>query len=268
MADTENLELRLAMLERGHEALRAFIEPAFWNLVDRVYAQGPPPDTARCLACDLEQRAESFGRRHDQCVFGGGVLERLECPRCGCVFGPLKYLDLTSELVSLDYRLLYTHHREGDSTEHEVRAFQALTPAGDGAYLNWGAGAWSSSIARLRERGWNVWGYEPNLPTDDPFVVSDWRELDTTFDGIFSNNLIEHLPDPAAQFVELRRLLKPGGRMAHASPCFEWSYGFSRFHVFFPLADAPRVLANRTGFDLVDRLDDGDFRVRVFEARE
>jgi SAM-dependent methyltransferase len=92
------------------------------------------------------------------------------------------------------------------------------------------------------------------------------EEISARFDGIFSNNVIEHLVDPAAQFREFHRLLKNGGRMAHASPCYAWSFAYSRFHVFFPLGEAAARLAERSGFTLSAAVDDGDFRVRVFDA--
>jgi len=267
MARSDDLEARLATLERHHETLRGFIVPAYWSLVDRLYARTPAPDKARCLACGFEQKVARFAKRHDACVFGGGALERLECPRCGCVFGPLKYLQTPPEVVDLDYRLLYAHYSEGDSTEQEIRAFHAMGPKPGGVYLNWGSGAWSASVDRLRAEGWDVWGYEPTVAVDSAFVVGSKDQIGAKFDGIFSNNVIEHLFDPAAQFAEFKGYLKPDGRMAHASPCYDWLYAFSRFHVFFPMGEAPRRLAQRTGFDLVDQADDGEFKVRVFAVR-
>jgi len=170
-----------------------------------------------------------------------GRLERLECPECGCVFGPLKYLRTPEALVSADYALLYSFYSEGDSTEEELRAFDLLKPTRDRLYLNWGSGAWSRSVEILRAQGYDVWGYEPNAQTDSPFVVRRREEVSARFDGIFSNNVIEHLFSPLDQFLDFRTLLKPDGRMVHASPCYEWSFAFTRFHVFFPLGEAPFV---------------------------
>jgi SAM-dependent methyltransferase len=258
----ESLERRLERLESRLDALGGFIQPAFWNLLDRWYAQNGPANPPRCLACDS---AGPFALRHDDCVFGGGRLERLECPDCGCVFGPMKYLELPPGLVDADYRLLYQTYTEGDSTEQEIRAFHALNPKPGGLYLNWGSGAWSASVERLRAQGWDVWGYEPHAETSSPFVVKNRGEVSAKFDGIFSNNVIEHLIDPAAQFADFADVLKDDGRMAHASPCYDWRYAFTRFHVFFPRGDAPERLAARTGYRVTAREDDGDYRVRVFE---
>ncbi|MCC7266012.1 MAG: methyltransferase [Caulobacteraceae bacterium] len=267
MDQKPDLEARLAKLERDQALLRGFVLPAYWSLVDRLYARTPLPETAACLACGFSQKLARFARRHDACVFGGAALERLACPKCGCVFGPLKYLQTPPEVVEADYRLLYAHYSEGDSTEQEIRAFHALQPKPGGLYLNWGSGAWSASVDRLRAEGWDVWGYEPHAEVTSPFVVRNKGEISARFDGIFSNNVIEHLFDPLAQFAEFKGYLKPDGRMAHASPCYDWLYAFTRFHVFFPLGEAPRRLAERSGFSLVGAEDDGEFKVRVFQAR-
>ena len=48
----------------------------------------------------------------DRCVFGGGTLERYQCPACDAVFGPQKYLDLSEEFVSREYAMLYTRYNE------------------------------------------------------------------------------------------------------------------------------------------------------------
>jgi SAM-dependent methyltransferase len=263
-ADPQGLEARLARLEANYELLKNFAVGGVWHALNRLYTSDAAPRRLSCLACGrLVDRRSAEVRRSD-CVFGGGPIERLVCPSCGCVFGPLSLLDAPAEWIAADYRLLYAFYSEADSTEEEVRAFEALDPAPGGVYLNWGAGAWSRSVEVLRSRGYDVWGYEPNAAVARPYVVGRREEVSALFDGIFSNNVIEHFIDPAAQFRDFAGLLKPGGRMAHASPCYEWSFDFTRFHVFFPLGDSVAALARRTGFRLIGREDDGDFRVRIF----
>ncbi len=261
------LEARVARLEAREQALRAWAVPAVWDALDRVYAHAAP-GRPRCLACGHEGPADGFALHVDRCTFGGGRLERRECPRCGCIFGPAKYLDTPDALVAADYRLLYAHYSEGDSTEEEVRAFHALRPERGGVYLNWGSGAWSGTVDRLRAEGWDVWGYEPHAPGEHPFVVRTRAEVSARFDGLFSNNVIEHLFDPVAAFRDFGTNLKPGARMAHASPCYSHRFAFTRFHVFFPLGEAPARLGERAGFALVDAEDDGGFQVRVWRAPE
>ena len=259
------LEARVARVEVREQALREWAVPAVWNALDRLDARAPDLSAPVCLACAHTGPAQTFPLHVDACVFGGGRLERRECPACGCIFGPTKYLQTPDALVAADYRLLYAHYAEGDSTGEEVRAFHALRPERGGLYLNWGSGAWSGTVDRLRAEGWDVWGYEPHAPGEHPFVVRTRGEVSAMFDGVFSNNVIEHLFDPAVAFADFSANLKPSGRMAHASPCYAYAFAYTRFHVFFPTGEAPARLGERAGLPLVAAEDDGGFSVRVWE---
>src|SRR5690242_10884695 len=121
------LERRLTDLERRHELLKGFIVPALWDAHDRLYERVPPTVPPPCLACDTSPSTVPFRERVDVCAFGGGRLVRLECPSCGCVFGPIKYLETPPALIEADYRLLYASYSEGDSTEHELRRSEEHT---------------------------------------------------------------------------------------------------------------------------------------------
>jgi SAM-dependent methyltransferase len=258
----------LERVERRQRMMGDLFVRAYWSALDDIEARiARPDDLLTCLAC-----GEEFARAHGeavatQCAFGGGRLERYRCPACGCIFGPAKCLRASQGVLDADTALLYEAYSESDGTAHELRAFRLLDPKPGGLYLNWGSGAWSRSIETLRGEGYDVWGFEPNVKPGSPFVARSRAEISARFDGIFSNNVLEHLSDPLAQFREFASLLKPGGRMAHATPCYEYFCAETRFHVFFPLGDAPQRLAARTGFDLVGAERDGDFDARVFQLR-
>lgn len=260
------LRTRLDALEQAHKAASELLIPGLWTTLARLYERSSDNRPLTCLACARTAASDQFGIREDICAFGGGRLKRHECPSCGCVFGPQWYLDTPSEVVDADYRQLYRNYREADSTDDEIRAFHLLEPKPDGVYLNWGSGAWSKSVQTLREHGWEVWGYEPHAETDSPFTVRNRAEISARFDGVFSNNVIEHFFDPAAQFADFRQVLKPGGKMVHASPCYAWACAHTRFHTFFPMGEAPERLAQRTDFALERQVEDGEFRAAVFRA--
>ncbi|WP_211854273.1 methyltransferase domain-containing protein [Plastoroseomonas hellenica] len=266
MSPTPTIEARLDQLESRQILLRESLIRAFWEQADRLDALTLPGRRLRCPICDREETRERLEKRIDQCQFGGGRLERYECQGCGGVFGPAKFLDLSPEMVSTDYRLLYDGYAEANSTASEIRAFRSLLPEAPGPYLNWGCGRWSDTIPTLRAEGHDVWGYEPAAPpVDGGFIVGDKGHISAQFAGIFSNNVIEHMLRPVEEFRYFHSILKPGGRMAHASPCYEYAYASTRFHVIFLTGDAPHVLAERTGFRVAGREQEGEFINCVFE---
>ena len=244
------------------------LERHLWSTIDELYDRILPDSVLTCIVCDHSDRRTGFALHHDQCVFGGGKLERYECPDCGCIFGSKKYLDLSEAAVDADYRFLYSRYSESDSTANELRTFQSLMPEKDGLFLDWGCGgAWSKTIASLRTDGWDVWGYEPSAPVPGDHVVNNRAEISARFNGIFSNNVIEHFRTPVDAFRDFHGLLVDGGTMAHSSPCYEKNYTFTRFHTLFLTGRSPHVLAERTGFEVVDDIRDGEYINFVFRKR-
>ena len=237
---------------------------SFWRIIDRLYEKLLPEMTQKCILCDFESGRESFKILVDKCIFGGGVLERYQCPQCECIFGPRKYLDLDEEFVNLDYRLLYSHYDEGNTTENEVQTFFSLEPKKDGLHLDWGCGAWGTTIQNLRDQNYDVWGYEPSAPVTADFIVNTRDQISAKFDTIFSNNVIEHFRNPVQQFKDFATILKPGGRMAHSSPCYEYNYAYTRFHTLFLTGRSPYVLAEKTGFKILNTIRKGEYINYVF----
>lgn len=182
----------------------------------------------------------------------------------------MKMLRLHPDELSQEYDWHYRIFTEGDSTEQEIRAFEALAPVQGGTYLNYGAGAWSSSVHQLRAKGWNVIAYEPTESAQTEAGLVTQREVLSSmrFDGIFSNNVLEHLRDPIQDLRFLASLLQPGGRMSHATPCYEYLYEYTRFHLFFYLGRSRQVLANRAHLKICSFQQDGHFMNTVYEPLE
>jgi 2-polyprenyl-3-methyl-5-hydroxy-6-metoxy-1,4-benzoquinol methylase len=114
-------------------------------------------------------------------------------------------------------------------------------------------------VAQLRGEGWQVLAYEPSAETAGDYVLSRRDALASRFDGIFSNNVIEHFRDPVAQFRQFHDLLNEHGVMAHSSPCYEYNVAFTRFHTLFLTGRSLDVLAGRTGFSVTGSTRDGDY---------
>lgn len=233
-----------------------------WDMVDLFERQRLPDLALVCPLCEYRGEVARFGRFVTGCIFEGGTLVRHQCPECDLIFGAEKMLSLSEAELSRDYEWHYRIFSEGDSTAQEIRAFQALEPEKDRVYLNWGTGAWSKTIDLLRQDGWNVYGYEPHssATVSSSYVISSMEQLSSMrFDGIFSNNVLEHLRYPVRELSAMRDLLKSGGKMSHATPCFEYLYEFTRFHLYFYLGRSRTLLATKAELNIVDFVVDGDF---------
>ncbi len=268
---TEALSGTAAVLEETPQlaAPRPPAEPAvspYWKAIDERDAQTLPGRRFTCPICERTETRESLEMKIDHCVFGGGRLERYVCPACGCIYGPAKYIDLDPAFIAADYASLYTEYAESDTTESEVRAFRSLHPTRSGVYLNWGSGKWNKTISSLRAEGYDVRGYEPSAqPSETSFIMRSKADIIGRFDGLFSNNVIEHFTRPVEEFRYFHSILAPGALMAHATPCYNYAYAFTRFHVVFLTGESPHVLAERSGFKVVAREEDGEFGNCVFE---
>jgi FkbM family methyltransferase len=240
-----------------------------WRLVDLLLSQQPPDPDLRCALCGHSAPAHRFKPFDTQCQFGGGRLLRHQCPACDVIFGPSKMLALTPAELSAEYDFHYRIFTEGDSTDQEVRAFFALDPQPGGHYLNYGAGAWSRSVELLRTQGWNITAYEPTASAQQqPGLITQPQALaELRFDGIYSNNVLEHLRQPVDTLRQLARLLTRGGRMSHATPCYEYLYEYTRFHLFFFLGRSRSYLAQQANLDICHHTVDGHYINTVYQPR-
>ena len=268
--DTRFSQLAQCQDTLGQKLLRHQIA-SHWRGVDHLDKRLPVHggDSRQCPLCLIRASANDFKLLNSHCIFGGGALYRYQCPQCDLVFGPDKMFGLNEAELSEDYEWHYQAYQEGDSTAAELRAFHALQPRKEGVYLNYGAGSWSQSVQQLRSEGWQVYAYEPHssaAPQMD-YVITDRRVLlGMAFDGIFSNNVLEHLRRPVDDLIALSRLLKPGAVMAHATPCYEYLYEFTRFHLYFFTGRSRTLLADKANLSVKNYVQDGEFMCAVFEA--
>ena len=237
-----------------------------WSIVDAMRRGRATAPYRTCPLCHNVSEDSRFIARQSHCIFGGGTLVRHTCPSCDLIYGDDKIFELTDAELGQEYAVHYSVYSEGDSTEQEVKAFHALAPRRDGLYLNYGAGGWSKSVEQLNADGWNVMAYEPHAAVAgmSDRVIKNASELAARrFDGIFSNNVLEHFRDPVAELAAMARLLKPEGVMAHATPCFEYLYEFTRFHLFFFTGRARAVMLQHAGLSEVAYIQEGEFMCSI-----
>ncbi|TWB91026.1 MULTISPECIES: methyltransferase domain-containing protein [unclassified Synechococcus] len=245
---------------------------AKWSIVDFVFRKNLEETSTRgCPLCGFKASDNQFSKLRSHCIFGGGDLLRHICPACEVIYGPDKMFALTEAGLAEDYEWHYQVYQEGDSTERELRAFFALNPDKRGVYLNYGAGGWSRTVQELRAQGWIVYAYEPHISATHS-LAQDWCVCSSEqlqlmrFDGIFSNNVLEHFRHPVQELQRMERLLHEGGSMAHATPCFEYLYEYTRFHLHFFTGKSKDLLMQLANLQLVEDIVDGDFICRVMKS--
>lgn len=242
-----------------------------WELFDCLERLISDEDNIEtCPLCFHEGRREIFPVLETHCIFGGGRLKRFQCPECDVIFGAKKMFAMNAAELTQEYESHYRIFHEGDSTEQEIRAFYLLNPTKDGVYLNYGAGGWSKSVQILRGQGWNVYAFEPHNSAASNFdylLRSKDNLLKIKFDGIFSNNVLEHFRYPLEELTFMGNILKPNAQMSHATPCFEYLYEYTRFHLFFFLGRSKTLLAEKTGLVLSDFVVDGEFMCVLYKVK-
>lgn len=242
-----------------------------WKQID-----GQLPDTEKstdiltCKICGFSQERGKYETKETDCIFNGGHLVRYVCPECGVVFGPTKFLAQGPKDIDEDYWVHYLGFSEGDSSYKEERAFFMLKPDKEKVYLNYGCGHWSESLQNLRKQGYNVYGYEPYAPDiDNPYMITNKEQLEKMrFDGIYSNDVLEHMINPVEDLKFMRNiLLNSQSLMSHCTGCYNYKYEYTRFHTFFYLGDSVKIMSEKSGLKVVDFCDDveaNDFICYVF----
>jgi len=198
-----------------------------------------------------------------------GKLVRHRCPKCGVIFGTQEMLNLTLEELGAKYKELFDGGYVGfDSTNIEVAVFNYLNPRKDGVYLNWGAGSKLRTSEILKNKGYTLYGFEPyeSSTKKDDLTITDFDALATMkFDGIMSNDFIEHVQSPVDALIDMKKYLKDSSCiMAHSTECWHYVYEISPFHLFFFEGHSIAVMADRADL-LVTHTDSP--RVKLFRCK-
>ena len=134
------------------------------------------------------------------------------------------------KLVAKLDRPLYPHHSErGIHAHFRARILARLKP--EHVLLDLGAGRGFRPAMDFRGLAARLCGGDPDPCVLENACLDEAKVLDgptlpypdDTFDIVVSDNVLEHLEDPAAVFAEVARVLKPGGRFLAKTPN-KWHY--------------------------------------------
>jgi len=157
-------------------------------------------------------------------------------------------------------------------------AFERLVPGPRRRLLDIGSGP-GFFLKTAKARGWQALGIEPSqqaarharslgLEVAEGFFNAETAPGLGRFDAIQLNNVLEHVPDPAALLIEARELLEPNGVLcinvpndyspfqiaARASTTrTEW-WVSPKHHLNYFDFDSLSCLLERLGFDIAERM--------------
>lgn len=235
-----------------------------WSIIDRnLRLDGR---RIKCNICGHEDITNNFKKIFANCIFGGGILERYVCPICDVIFGPIKMYDLTDEQFNKEYEEIYSIYEEGDTSNFEISAFMSMNPQKNKTYLDFGCGSSPRALLKLRQMGWNnVFGYEPYCDLNYDFIIKDKVKLQQTkFDGIFSNNVIEHFRYPIEDLKFMNSILNTNGIHSHATTNDTYAYEYSRFHLFFFLGKSMSILSKNSDLNYIGFKHNGSYGSFLF----
>ncbi len=166
-------------------------------------------------------------------------------------------LELDHEGIKSEYQVLYEWWNDGGTGPDEFNALTSIYhgPFYQGIYLNWGSGARDKTLLSLLEQN-RITSYHYDLAPNESLsnagiIISDLENHHEFFDGIYSNNMVEHLLDPVESFKKMNKTLKMGGLMAHRSDSWGIDQPHTHFHVYLNLIKAADIIALKSGFELV-----------------
>lgn len=269
----DNCQDKISEYEKGISVISRQLLWTKWKVIDSyVEKEELLDDLVKCTICGDAHKRKDYKVVESECIFNGGRLVRYVCPTCGVIFGPTKFTSQGENNIGEDYRVHYLGFNEGDSSYKEERAFYMLSPDKNKIYLNFGCGRWSGTLKKLRGLGYNVYGFEPYASNkNSDYIITDVEQLKRMrFDGIFTNDVLEHFLLPIDELKFMTELLSKDGKMAHCTSCYTYKYEFTRFHTHFFTGKSVSVMAERAGLEIIDYCDDlaeNDFICYVFKIK-
>lgn len=190
------------------------------------------------------------------CSIGKHGRDYYKCKTCSSVFlHPKSFIDVSSE------KSRYEEHNN-DVTDPRYQNFVSpITEAianhffEDSDGLDYGCGTGPVASVVLEQKGFK------KIALYDPFFQPDEKVLDNTYDFIICCEVMEHFYGPKDEFLRLRKLLRPTGKLFcktsilkdHASEDYfkDWWYNNDPTHVFFYTPSTLKYIAEQFNFSNV-----------------
>jgi SAM-dependent methyltransferase len=227
------------------------------------------PSKLKCYICCYEDNLNKFREYVALDIFEAGRIIRYECPKCNLIFGDLRFLNLSEIEISKDYQDVYTFFQEADTTNYIIESLKSVNCIDDKnkTYLDFACGDKNNIILRLKEDGYNIYGYD-KYTNNQTYIMKELE--DKKFDVIFSNNYIEHVIDPINDIKFILDHLNEDGKLVLISSCFEYAIEYTHYHTFFFIGKSLDILCEKVGMKLIEskklQFTSNDFTyVKVFQ---
>lgn len=204
--------------------------------------------------------------------------ELFQCDHCGLVFTVPRP---TPEVIGNYYKSdeYYSHQQNSKGFIPKIyervksinlrgKVAMATSDMVKGRLLDIGCGV-GDFLLQVKKLGWEVMGIEPSEQAANiaqsrlgftPLKPTDYKKLpDQSFDVITMWHVLEHVDDLKSQTKELKRLLRPGGRLVIALPNYQ-SFDCQYYNDKWAAWDVPRHLNHFTQDCLQGILNANDFK--------
>lgn len=219
-------------------------------------------DEVRCPICGC-QESKVFHYGLDK-YSGIESHDKYCCLDCGHLFATwMNGQDMGALYASIPQKEVLQEN-ERKYLQKEIMLIGLKYYNGEGNILDFGCGPNFRASRELRDKGYNAYSCDiiPGLPYDDKFFQYDKYQVhkyNNFFSVISSVDVIEHLSNPVRDFKDFNLMLVPGGVMVHFSPMIEYfplfgSHADTAFHTCFFSDKSLRILCEKTGFKLIDKV--------------
>jgi len=241
-----------------YQALSAYYKLDFaYNFI-----KAEATDKATCPVCGChESKVFHYSLDNYSCI---EKHDKYCCLDCGHLFATWMNGKDIGSLYALIPQIEVLQENERKELQKEMMLLGLKYYNGEGNILDFGCGANFNASKELRDEGYNAYSCDimHGLPYGKHFfkyTEASSKLYKGEFSVISSVDVLEHLNTPIQDFKDFNSMLVPGGVMVHFSPMIEHfplfgSHADTAFHTCFFSEKSLRILCEKTGFELVNKV--------------